>query len=817
MFDSLWQDIRFGAGQIRRRPRLAGVIVLCLALGTGPNTAVFSLIHAVLMRPMDLHQPERLALVGGVDEDILETVSFPFYEELAAQGGAVFEGVMASSIFRASAGHADGAELIIAEAATSNYFEVLGVEAALGRTFVPAAEELPGRQPYVVLGHRYWSERFGADPRVIGRVLPLNGFDFEIVGVMPPTFNGTSSIFQPQMWVPVMMIGQIVPADSDRLTSRTSDWIFATGRLAEGVDLDRANQEIGRIAAGLAERFPDAYGNDSYQAQAYTQLGLPVPEAVQWTAALVVLGFVGLILLVACASIAALMLARSTERYQEIAVRLGLGARRGRVVRQLLVESLLLSLAAGLLGLLMALWAFEFVPQLLPDNLPIPIQIGIDARLDGAVLAYTLLSAVVATLVAGLAPALRLARVDLFAVLKGQPESGGADAGTSRLRDLFLIGQFAVSVLLLAVGGLAFQSLQRTMAVDPGFASDRILLFPTDLALYGYAGEEQRQFADDLLEALAQVPGVEAATMARTPPMGFDRTGGTVAAFDEGMEMGERMRVNYSLVGTGYFAALGIDLLAGRAFTAEDRAYIEPVAVVNQALADTLFADGQALGQYLHFGGDDAYRIVGVAANIANMGPGQIDVPFLYVPLALHFGHGLVYALRTEGAPRALVPAVEKVIRGADPAIALNSFQTMQDAMDFFLLPVRLLALLGGVLGGLALLLAGVGIFGAVSYSVRMRRREVGIRLALGGRPTGLVWLLMRSGLVVLAWGGGLGLVLALGAATALAHVLEGVNAVDPIVLVGTPLLLGAVGLAGVAWPAWRTVRLVPMAVLRYE
>ncbi|NKB70935.1 MAG: FtsX-like permease family protein [Candidatus Latescibacteria bacterium] len=821
MFDSLWLDIRFGLGQMRRRARLTAVIAVCLALGIGPNTAIFSLIKEAILRPLDVYQQERLVAIRNyqLDEDFYEnpqSLAYPYFEELKQQGGA-FTDIMAYSTFRASARLAAGSELVRVQTATSNFFQVLGrQEALVGRTFAPDAEEIPGRQPYAVLGHRFWQEKFAGDRQVVGQTVVLNGFDFEIIGVMGPTFTGLNLLYPPDVWVPVTMIGQIIPADPTRLTSFEHGWIKPYGRLADGVSIDQANAVLASIGRQLADRDPNTRAGYSFGAYSLASIDQVYSAKERFIQTGIGLGMVGLILMVACASVAVLLLARSTERHQEMAVRLAVGARRRRLLRQLLVESLMTSLLAGALGVLLAQWSFEVVPSLLPE-IPGEARLALSPQIDAQVLVYTFGAVVVATLLFGLAPALQATRPQVHAILKDQPAPGGADVPTAKLRNTFLVVQLAASVLLLIIAGLAVQSLRRNADIDPGYYTDNILIFSTDLPLYGYSAGQLGHVGDQLQAALAEVPGVEAIVQTRTPPLGFDNTGGSVTALGPGMTAGTSVRIGYSRIGPGYFSTLGIDLLAGRGFTAQDRRGLAPVVVVNQALAQRLFPDQDPLGRFVDFHGPDAYQIVGVAANIANESLAAMDEPFLYVPLPERFTHALEFVLRTAGDPQALVPEAKEAIAAFNADIALNSFRTMESTLALAMMNAHILALLTGALGVLALVLAVIGVYGVVSYNVKLRRQEVGIRLALGAKPVGLVWLLVRSGMVLVLAGSALGQFAALAVTRLMEEIVPGMEGTDLSVFLGTPLLLVAVALAAVIWPAGRTVRIEPMQTLRYQ
>ena len=812
--DSIWQDIRFGIKLLYKNLKFSIIIVCCLALGIGPNATIFSLLNALILRPFQAAEHERLVRVksslGADSEKDVTSLTYPDFEELNRRATS-FQGIIVRS-GASVVGRVNGeARTLFAETVSSNYFDVLGVPPLLGDTFHQQEEELPGSQPYVVLGYRYWQEHYDQDPTVIGSQLVLNGYDFSILGVMPPNFTGTLQGFQADIWTSLTQSAHVRPNDSTRLTSRGHFWLQAHGRLAPNVTQSEANLELASLGSQLAEEFPESNENRSFVA-----LDLQSPDVI--LIAIGVLLLVGIVLLVACASVAALLLARSTERTREIAVRLALGATRRRLLRQLLTESLMLSTAAAILGLLGALWAVDFIPRLLPD---LPMRVLIRTDLDLSVLGYTTMLALFATIIFGLAPALQATKPAIFPALKDQPLATPAQAGTSRLRNAFVIIQFTLSIMLLIYSSLFLKSLLKAGDVELHFQPENLMTFRTDLRQIGYSGDELTAFAESLRQQLVAVPGVRAVSITRSAPLGMDRSGTFITPIYETLETGERLACDYTFVDAGFFATLGMPLLDGREFINEERSYLNPAIIVNDALANKLWPGQEPLGQLVSTPySQEAFQVIGVVPTSKYGHLAERETPFFYIPLQEDITHGITYLISTNGDRNAVANEIAATIKAAHPDLAVNMLQPYQKLIEFILLPARAGALLLGCLGLLALILAIIGVYGVVSYSVNLRNQEIGIRLALGAKPSALVYLLLRKGILLIGCGLLLGLTATLIINLSIEQIdlaLIEVSPTDPLVFLVTTTFLAGIALFAIYRPARQATRMDPMEALRYE
>ncbi len=811
MLDSLWQDIRFGFWTLYKNIKLTAVIVLCLALGIGPNATVFSVVNTLLLRPMDAEDPERMVAVRTVatteqGRQRLTSLTYPDWERINREVKSL-DGVFAISGTRVSVRLEEGAVLAIASTVSSNYFDVLGRQAMIGDTFHQEPGEMPGRKPQAVLGYRFWKEKFAGDPDIAGKKIIINGSEFTITGVMPRSF-ARPDLIQPEMWTPLIMSPQIRPGDPTRLTAEGHYWLRGFGRLADGANLDQVNEELATIGAKLAESYPETHERRSFTAHP-PRSGAPTPITAG------ILGAAAIVLLIACASVAALLLARATDRRHEISVRLAMGARRRRVVRQLLVESALLAIIAGVIGLLAAMWTLDAIELALPRQI---VPVAVDFAVDGRVLGYTLLIALISAMVFGLAPALQATRHDIFPALKDQPLSRGSERRISTLRNLFMTAQFALSTLLLIFAGLFVKSLRNAETLDPGFDVETTLVFRADLSMYGFLGAEKTEYADELVRRIVALPEVASASLARSTPMGMDFSSTYITPLDENMEAGERMICDYTFVDEGYFETIGIEILEGRGFTRAERGYLQPVVIVNKTLAEQLWPGKSPLGKLLASPySADAFEVIGVVESGKYENFIEEERPYFYIPIQEEFVHGLQFVMRTDGPARDRRDAVAAALAGFNPDLALTELRPIEDYLELALFPIKAAATLFGALGALALILAIIGVYGVVSYGVSLRKQELGIRMALGAHPRALTLMLMRGGLLLIALGAAIGLSLAYFLQPLASQFLIEIDGVDFIAFLAVPLLLGAVAGAAIFFPARRAVHGEPMLALRYE
>jgi len=802
--ETLWQDLRFGARVLARSPGFTAVAVLSLALGIGANAAIFSLVEAVLLRPLPFREPERLVMVW---EDASQ-VGFPRntpapanYADWKAQN-QVFEG-MAAIRYRSYNLTGDGEpEKINAQAVTADFFPLLGISPAPGRNFLPE-EDRPGAGRVVIVGHGLWQQRFGSDPGVVGQELLLDGQKYTIVGVAPAGFQFLAT--DTALWVPIAFS----PQD---LATRTSHNLTVLARLKPGVTPQQAHADVGAITERIARDYPD-------QARDLRAFVLPLREqlAGQVSRALIVLLVaVGCVLLIACANVANLLLAHAAARGKEIAVRAALGAGRARIVRQLLTESLLLALAGALCGLLLAEASMTFLKQLIPEGMTALTGVRIDLR----VLGYTVLVSLGAGIVFGLAPALQAARLDLNEALK-QGSGRAILGGHRRLRGALVVAEVALALVLLIGAGLMIRTIVRLQGLDPGFRPEKVMTLKTALSRQKY-GELPRRaaFYREVLERVRALPGVAAAGYTTSVPLVW--RGGTNGFTVEGQPRAPGRDANHRQISPDYFRTMGIPLRAGRIFDEHDGPNALPVAMINETMAGKFWPGGEALGKRFKLGGPDApwMTVVGIVGDVRQMGldvPVKAEMYFPYQQIDMFWAAPTFLAIRSAGDPADLVAAVRREVRAVDPDQPISDVRTMEEILGREVAPRRLQMTLLAGFAGLALLLASLGIYGVISYAVSQRTPEIGIRMALGARPRDVLGMVVGGGLRLAALGVGIGLAAALALTRVMASLLYGVSTTDPLTFVSIPLLLLAVALAASYLPARRALRVDPVAALRSE
>jgi predicted permease len=816
---SLLQDVRYGFRMLARSPGFTAVAVVSLALGIGVNTAIFSLFNAVLLRPVPVVvAQDRLVWLRAPS-------SYPDYEDYREQARS-FDGMAAVSGTRDFSLTRDGEpQLLKGEFVTANYFDVLGVGARLGRTF--SAEEGRGAVPVVILSQDLWRTRFDSDPAVVGRQVTLNGLGFNVIGIAPEHFSGTEVGLKRELWVPLTMepllnspaSGREEESDAqDILHRRESHWLAVVARLKEGVTREQAGAELSAIARRVAEANE---GHASAEVLRRVQLlamngGMDPSDREQaLPIAGIVMGVVGLVLLIACANIAGLLLARAAVRRRETAIRQALGAGRVRLIRQWLTESVLLGVIGGAFGLLLALWANDLMISYAGGT---PLA-TLDMRLDYRVLVFTLCVSVGAGLVFGLAPALQASRLDIVTALKTEDALARTGSRRSRLRAAFVTAQVTLSVVLLVCAGLFIRSLQSAHSINPGFRVERALVVPVDLGLLRYKSEEGRAFYRELLARVEAQPGVESASLVRFAQLGFSFGQSQVVAEGRAREGDEGVTTGFNTSGPRYFETMGTPLVRGRDFSDADREGTPGVVVINETLAAMLWPGEDPLGKRLSFEGAQGpfLEVVGVARDGKYRSLGDRARPYVYRPLMQSYEPKMTLVVRTTGEPLALAGAVRAQLRALDANLPIADVRTLEDQFDLSLLPSRIAAWTLGGFGLLALVLAGIGVYGVVSYSVAQRTREIGVRMALGAERHDVLRLVLGEGFKVVGAGLALGLLLAFAATRIVAGFLYGVGATDPLTFAGVPLLLAAVALVSCLVPARRATRVDPMVALRYE
>jgi macrolide transport system ATP-binding/permease protein len=821
--ETVVRDVRYAGRALRRNPGFTTAAVLTLALGIGANTTIFSLVNAVLLRPPPhVQAPARLVAVFTSDFSgpPYGTSSYPDFEEFRKQR-EIFEGVSLFAPRGVGVGDAADMERTGLELISDNYFQVLGVRPQAGRFF--AAEEGRAGAPVAVavIGHDLWQRRFAGNPSVVGSTIRLNGQAFTVVGVAPEGFRGSIRGISIDVWIPVVsasLLGGDGPSD---LGARGDRSYIIMARLAPGVDIARAQTGMNVVARQLHAAYPEWWTDVSKTGRRITlvpERETRVPPQMRGPA----LGFVALlmatvalVLLICCANVASLTLARATGRAKEIGVRLSLGASRRRIVRQLLTESVLIAFIGGGIGILFAFWATRTMMAFHP---PLPIRIALDLGLDARVLLFTMGAALLTALFFGLAPALRASRPDVVGVLKGD---GGSTAVAGRripLQSILVVSQVAMSLLLLIAALLFVRSLQAASAIDTGFTSDGMLLVDAEPRPGTERTVDPGRVAEQLQERIAAIPGVRAVSWAAAAPLGFDASRRGVAIEGYKPRDGEDMEYHYNQVGPKYFETIGITLLEGRGITPADRRGAPSVVVVNEAFARRFWPGQSALGKRISITGRGGpyVEVVGVARDSKYLSLTEAPRPFVFIPSLQEPGR-ITLHVRTASPPRSLLDAVQRDVNAVAPEWSLLNARTMEEQIGVSLLPQRVA---GGVLtlfGIVALALAAVGLYGVVAYSVASRSREIGVRVALGARRVDVIRLVLRQGVVLVLIGLSIGVPAAWAVTRLLSGFLIGATATDLIAFGAASLMLASTALLASWIPARRAAAVDPVAALRRE
>lgn len=817
--DTLIKDIRYGIKSLLKQPGFLAVGVISIALGIGVNTTIFSFINTALFRPLPFPEPERLVRLWDGNSS-----SYPDYAAYRDES-KVFSGLAAYAQRPLNLNVNGETQRIWGEIVTGNYFDVLQVKPALGRGFLPEEDRTAGTHPVVVISNALWRHQFSSDRAIIGKVINLNHRSYTVIGVMPENFAGATVISRPDLWVPMMSEPLINPG-SKTLTSPDEGWLMILGRLRPDAKLAGAQAVVETIAARLHQerraRNSGPEGPGGRVVAVMAARGLMVPPQGQAPMLLVVailMTVVSLVLLVACANVGNMLLARAVNRRKEVAVRLALGAGRWRIVRQMLTESLLLSILGGAAGLLLASWSTSLLAKLLPQSFPgnsIPPDVSPDVR----VFVYAFLLSVLTGLIFGLVPALQASKPNVIAALKDEQLWFGAGRRRFSPRNFLVVTQIAVSLLLLITSGLFIRNLRNTQHAQPGFELDNALMMSFDLDLASYNAARGKVFEDQLLARVRSLPQVSAASLAESVPLGVG--GSKSGLFVEGEpapeQFDEDSLLSHNTVATDYFRAMGIPFVRGRDFNDRDTASSPGVIIVNETLARRLAPDGNALGKRLRMDSQGDYlEVVGVVRDAKYDQLAERPVFFGYRPLSQRYRGAMTLHVRTTSDPLAAVNQVRAEVRALDANLPLTNVVTMQEHMRLLLAPARLLALLSSALGVLALLLAAIGLYGVMAYVVGSRTREIGIRMALGAQTSGVRRLVIGQGLKLALIGIALGLLAAFGLTRVLQSVLYGVSANDPLTFVGVAVLWLAVALLACYVPARRATRVDPLVALRYE
>ena len=811
LLETLFQDFRFALRMLRRSPGFALVAIFCLTLGIGTNAAVFSWMEGLLFRPYPAvaHQERLVALTGTAAQDDL---SWPDFLDLQ-RNCKLFEAFFVSKIMGTTLSIGERAQVVTGSVVSSNYFPALGVHPILGRAFEPTEDVGRSAHPVTVISYQLWKERFGGDPQIIGKTQRMNGVLHTIIGVAPEGFYGTFVGWAMKFWVPASM-EDTFEAGGYKLEDRGERWIEGYGRLKPGVTLEQAQQEVSAVAKRLDADYPATNRGRGVKLWALWQT--PFNNAGTLLPTLgIMLVVVVFVLLIACANVGNLLLVRAFARRHEITVRVAVGAGRRRLLQQLLIEGLVLSALAATGGLLIAHWSSHLLVLLLPVRNGNAMHLP--GEMDWRVMALSAAVCLASTLLFALLPAIEASNVDLAITLRS--EMAGVVHGRSKswVRSGLVLVQVSLCFILLAGAGLLLQSLERVRSDSPGFSTQGTLVTAVNLSASGYDVQRAKSFQDDLIDRVQGLPGVESAALARVTPLGYGTFSSAPIAVDGYQPpTDERLSVDYNQVGPGYFATIGIPLVSGREFTRADNETAAPVAIVNETMAARYWAGKNPIGDRLQVK-DKWLEIVGVAKTSRYYSMREMPKPFFYVPLRQKFSVGAALNIRTKLRPETMAAALSRELKAMDANLALYEVISLQEQLDRSTSAQKVAVTLTGVLAGLALVLASIGLYGVMSYTVSQSTRELGLRMALGARTPELFRLVISRGLALTAGGILLGAAAALGLTRLLGYLLYKVSPRDPLAFGSAFLILLIVSLIACFLPAWRATRVDPIVALRYE
>jgi predicted permease len=823
----MWNDLRFAARWLRRSPGFALVAVASLALGIGFNTALFSFVDAVMFRPLPVREPDRLVDVytNSSDGDRYASNSYPDYLDLKASS-TVFDDLIGYSPAFAMLSGGDRSRLALGEVVTGNYFRVLGLRASLGRTLLPE-DDKPGAPPVVMVSQAFWKREMGGDAAAIGRPLRIRGEDYAVVGVAPSGFGGLTPVIAAELWVPMSRVTEVEPVGmqdsvpsptgTTRLDRRGQRWMWIKGRMRSGATLEQAAAETDLLMRRLVAEHPQTNKDRFTSIKASNSVRLnPAVDAYLLPAATGLMVVVGLVLLIACANVASMLLARSSARQKEMAIRLALGASRGRLARQLLTESLLLALSGAAAGATLAWLLMRTVSRL---DLPIPIPLSVDLRVDLRVLGFTLVLGVLAGVLAGLAPAVRASKPAVANDLRGEQQLARVGRMRWTLRDGLVACQIAVTLVLLVGAFLLGRSLIASQQAEVGFRTQGLSVVSTDPEMLRYDEQETRAFWREALARVRALPGVQAAAIAERAPFSLNFNVSSIYIPDRQGPSDKPIPIKSARVSGDYFQTLGIPLLQGRVFSETDTPEAPGVVVVNETMARRYWPGQLALGRRLRLRGPDgpSFEIVGVVADHRVQTVGEAATPYVHFAYSQRPGGYQTLVARTAGDAGALLAGIRRELLALEPRTFFLENQTMEMQVQATLLPAKAAAWVVGVVAAVGMLLAAIGLYGVIAYAVGRRVREIGIRMALGATRGHVLGSVMSRGLTVAVAGLAAGTLLAAAAAQAISGVLYRVGPADPFAWgLALTLLLAVSALANLL-PARRAARIDPSVALRTE
>jgi predicted permease len=823
---TFWQDVRYSLRMLRKNPGFAAVAVLSLALGIGANTTIFTVVNAILLNPLPVKNITRLVEVDTIDSKTLVTaanvtklgMSYPNFQDYARESQVFASvGCFVGPLPLTWSGGAEPRQ-IFGQMVSANYFEILGLRPASGRFFLPGEDSKPGGNNVAVVSYSLWSNKFGSDPNVVGRILTLNATPYTVIGVAPHGFKGAFTFGNAeQVWIPVSMYPRLLAGFfKDNFNDRRFLSTAMIGRLKDGVSLSAAEASLKTLASHLESAFPKDNASRSVALTPLAEAAVAVNNRSQFVlAGGLMMGIVALVLLIACVNLANLLLAQAARREKEIGLRAALGASQGRMTRQLLTESLVLAILSAAVGLVIAyggravLWSFR--PPFILDG---DIDLGFDSR----VLFFTLGMALLTAVFIGVAPAIKAAKPDLIEALKVGGRGGTVGWTRNPFRSLLVIMEIALALVALVGAGLFIRSMQNAQRVDPGFESRNLFVFAFDLGALHYEEGRAQQYFRAAIDRAKTSPGVESATIASNFPLGggLSRT-----VFPEGQDEASGYRGTLTLlndIAPNFFETLRVPLLSGREFTDADRKGTKQVAIISEAMAKQFWPNENAVGKRFHFFGETALReVVGVARNTVVNAIAEEPQPLAYLPLTQDYAPAVTMQVRTNRRPEAVIATVRSQVQSLDTNLALTNINTIGELIDQGLWAPRMGAALLTVFGGLALFLAVVGVYGVLSYSVNQQTREIGVRMAMGAQSGRILSLVVGQGMRLAIAGLTVGILIALAATRVLSSLLFGVSAHDPLIFVGVSVILATAAILACYIPARRATRVDPLVALRYE
>ncbi len=826
MWSTIWQDVRYGLRTLRKAPGFTAVAVLSLAIGIGLNSTIFAMVDNLLFRPLPYANPDRIVAVYTSDGrgERFGSSSYPDLRDLAA-GSSTLEALVGHSMMFAAVSIEGDNRLAFGEVVTANYFRTLGIPLAMGAGFEPSHEQGEGASPVVIISDRLWARSFGRARDIIGRTLKVKSRPYTIVGVTTRAFTGSIPGVEADLWIPVTMVDDVEPAGqldsvpsatgTTRLTQRGNRWLFLKGRLRDGATIDAARADLDTLMQGLAATHPISNRNRSSHVLPAEQVRFhPDIDQVMRPAGAVLAGAVGLVLLIACANLANMLLARGAARTREMALRSAIGASRVRLVRQMAVESLVLSLAGGAAGLMLAVWATSWIVNArLPIELPIVFTMPIDWRL----VAFTGGLAVFTGLAFGLLPALKASRPDLVASLKDDASLASPGRRFS-VRHALVVTQVAVSVVLLVGGLLLVRSLFAGFNANPGFEVSGLVTSTVSMDMHGYDDARSKRFFEDAVRRVGLLPGVTSVALAERLP--FSPNNHTTTLVIDGRPEATPATgasVSTTRVSANYFETLGVPLLAGRAFDSRDTPESTRVAIVSETFVKTFYPNGDALGHRVRLRDQSGpiVEIIGISRDYATLSVGERPRPVIHFAASQRPANAYSVLARTSGDSTALTQGIERELRALEPEVVFLELGTLARMAATSMLPISLGAAIFGGLASLAMLLAGVGLYGVIAFSVARRTREIGIRMALGSTTGRVISGVLREALTMVGVGTVIGVVLAAVGAQVLSSVLLGVSALDPLSFLGAVALLAVVAGVAAIVPARRAAAVDPLTALR--